>query len=307
MFLFEQNQLKILYTGDFRFEWPQFTVFIIYFNFFLIFRLRLKDVQKISALKDVSSSSAIYTDAIYIDSTFFSKSYPYFPTQFESTNKICELIDEWLAKGRDYKILLKTPARYGYEYLFLTIFKRFGQKIHVNETIFNNYQYIPELDNCFTTKGDCCNIHACYSSINKQTRNLLCCQPKYNTAMVRIIKISAMAWINLQAHDDICRKDSENFIRVCYSNHPSYNELKDFLMYLHPKKVELNVITNRNQQLLNIATIMENFNDNIDKIVVPNSLGFLNFGNIKFNDPTNDHDDQDVGVLSHLLITQRRV
>lgn len=213
-------------------------------NWFWLFRLQLKDLKKIVGLKD-TTNQCIQLNTAYIDSTFFSKDYQEFPTQFESIALINDLIKVWLAKGHNFKISLRTSARYGYEILFKAIFDHFHERIHVNDIEIEKYKFIPELDHCFTSNAAESRIHACYTTM-KKNQLTLCCDPNGDSKYIRVIKPSAMIWRNWKKYCPSSSTDvddaSQQFIRVCYSNHSSYNEIKDLLLYLRPHRVQLNVL-----------------------------------------------------------------
>lgn len=212
-----------------------------------------------TALKD-SLGSPISIDKMYIDSTFFSHVYPHFPDQFRSAKRICDVIEEWLGQSTKHVVSLKMPARYGYEFLFKEIAKRTNRKIHINNDEMIKYRYIPELDNIFTTLSRTSQIHACFDYNNKNGKYLTC-NPDIDPAMVRVIKPTAMIWTDWTKNTDLVKKEPNEHFRVCYSNHSSYMEIRDFLEYLHPKDVELNVIptdaVRKKQMMDELAEIMK--------------------------------------------------
>lgn len=180
-------------------------------------------------------------DTAYIDSTFFSCDYQNFPDQIRSAKEICDIINEWLSKSSRHVISLKFPARYGYELLFIKIGTMLDVKIHINEDEMEKYRYIPELDNIFTTNTRKSRIHACFDYKNKNGK-LLTCNPELDPALILVIKPTAMIWKEWEDSLEIVKKDANDNVRVCYSNHSSMSEIRDFLIYLKPKKVELNVV-----------------------------------------------------------------
>lgn len=56
------------------------------------------------------------------------------------------------------------------------------------------------------------------------------------------INLSAMRWSNWNVHDEIFEKIRDNYYSICYATHNSLDEIQDFITYLKPKKVYLNVI-----------------------------------------------------------------
>lgn len=194
-------------------------------------------MQKVKSLKN----SVGLLRTIYIDSTFLNKSYLKFPEQIRSAKAICDIIKEWLSKSSKNVISLKMPARYGYELLFLEIGKRLKLKIHINDSEMTKYRYIPELDNIFTALPHKSQIHACFDYYNKNGK-LLTCNPDLDPELIRVIKPTAMIWTEWEESLDFVKREPNENIRVCYSNHCSMTEIKDFLTFLQPTNVELNVV-----------------------------------------------------------------
>lgn len=188
-------------------------------------------------------------DTIYIDSTFLNKNYRNFPGQIRSAIAICKLIKEWLDKSAKHVVSLKMPARYGYELLFMEIGRRLRKPIHINEEELMKYKYIPELDGIFTTKANNSTIHACFDYQNKNSKTLTC-NPELDPALIRVIKPTAMVWKEWDETSDFVRREANEFVRVCYSNHSSLSEIRDFLVYLKPKKLEFNVVPSNPSQKL---------------------------------------------------------
>lgn len=270
MFIFETIDHRILYTGDFR--------------------ISLKDLKNLKSFRS-SLSEVLSFDAIYFDSTFFDQNYLQFPTQVESAERICKLIRDWLSKGSSYFIILKTPARYGYEYLFIEIARIMKMKIHVDHSEFKKYCYIPEMDNCVTIDGTSTQIHACFDLLSNNHRNLKC-RNINDPSFLRVIRPSAMIWKDWDKTKDIVQTLNNEIYRVCYSNHASYNEIVDLILYLKPKKIEMNVLPLSDSAKLsmknNILKLMteyssSNLSNNLDSI---KSNLIFNFDNIKSNTNT---------------------
>lgn len=52
-----------------------------------------------------------------------------------------------------------------------------------------------------------------------------------------------MIWTKWQPNQAIFEGElDKQIVRVCYSNHASYTEVRDLLLYLRPKSIELNVV-----------------------------------------------------------------
>lgn len=194
-------------------------------------------MQKVKLLKNLVGS----INTVYVDSTFLNVNYLNFPDQIRSAKAICNIIKEWLSGNSKHIISLKMPARYGYELLFIEIGKRLKIKIHVNADEMTNYKYIPELDNVFTTNSQHSRIHACFDYHNKNGKYLTC-DPKLDPALIRVIKPTAMVWREWSESMEFVKREANEIVRVCYSNHSSMSEIHDFLNYLQPKNVELNVV-----------------------------------------------------------------
>ncbi|GAB0097834.1 protein artemis [Sergentomyia squamirostris] len=209
MLLFESPKIRVLYTGDFR--------------------LRLKDIENLRVLQGIRGN----VDIVYLDSTFLRRDYAMFPSRVNSTNEIIRYIEEWIRQSPDHVVSLKTPGRYGQEYLFKEIHRRTGRSLHVDVTNLSNYAHIPDMDGVVTIDGSKCQIHACWE---------FCHCLKGGTKKIRTIKPTAMIWKNYKLSDGISQQISETFVRVCYSSHSSYEEIRDFILFLRPQRVELNVI-----------------------------------------------------------------
>ncbi|CAO1327886.1 unnamed protein product [Diamesa tonsa] len=213
MYLFETDKKTILYTGDFR--------------------ISLKNLENIKQLKELQDHDFL---VIYMDSTFFKKSFSKFPTQTESVEKIIELVDNWTKKSKHHKVHLNVPARYGYEYLLMELYKSLKQRIYIpEEEVYQQYLTISNLDNCVT---------------NKELESQIILTPKYlknisekpKTDLVLNIKLSAWFWTKWSEKKPFVSSIDTNNVRVCYATHSSYDELKAFLLFLKPSKVFLNVI-----------------------------------------------------------------
>lgn len=215
MFLIENHEKRILYTGDFR--------------------LNQKELNRIRALTEYKSA----IDEIYLDSTFLSHNYRNFPLQEQSCEAIASLIKEWTSKGSHKKILLHTSARYGYEWLYIELYKSLKMKIHVKESEYDSYRYIPEMDDVILCHSQGTQIHACNKGIKD-----CCCNAFSNKDEIRTIRISAMIWQNWERAKGCILQDpsSKQLYRVCYSNHASLNEIREMLMFFKPKEVYLNVL-----------------------------------------------------------------
>lgn len=262
--------------------------------------MQLKNIKKLTSLKD-PFKQPIRLDAIYVDSTFFDKTYLEFPTQFDSNKVICNLIDEWTQKGSEYVVILRTPARYGYEFLFQTIYEQTRLKIHINESEMDQYRYFPELDNCFTTDARrACQIHASYSYYDRNSKKLTC-QPDKDAKFIRVIKPSALIWTEYEPNKQIWKYDC-GWHRVCYSNHSSYSEIRDLLLYLKPKSVQFNVLPQspekRKEYDRNLQEIMALYESDISDCTASSDGESIDFRNIKLKPNGNGRKSIDLGRIA---------
>lgn len=246
MFLFETDTKAILYTGDFR--------------------ISLKNLENIKQLKELRNHDNV---VIYMDSTFFKKSFSTFPTQTESVQKIIELVDSWIKKSklhkgkkvilkmRDFKksciflVHLKVPARYGYEYLLMELNKTLKQGIYIPEAkVYEQYLTISNLDNCVTNDA--------LSQIILTPKYLSTIPEKQKDELVLTLQLSAWFWTNWNEKKPFVSSINANSIRVCYATHCSYNELKAFLVFLKPTKVFLNVIPTNSDEKREMMQELQN-------------------------------------------------
>lgn len=216
MFLFESED-NILYTGDYR--------------------INPRDIPKFKAFYD-SLNIKKRIDSVYLDTTFFLKSYAKFPPRAESLEEICSIIKDWISRSDKHVVGLDTSAKYGYEYLFIEIYKQFKMPIHVNDEIFEFYSRVPEMDHAVTRSKDKTKIHSACGT----TYKTVC--PNAIAFKVKVIKISAFRWKSENLENGISEQ-TQNTHFVCYSTHASYEEGVELLKFLKPKRVEANVLHNK--------------------------------------------------------------
>lgn len=174
------------------------------------------------------------------------------------------------------------------------------------------YKFIPEMDDCFSTDCRKCKIHACFSTRGNDGD----CLVIKKSQNVRIIKPSAFIWTNWNCGNEIINKDKEVY-RVCYSNHSGYNEIQDFIKYLQPKRIELNVVSDNLTKMngyLNEIMCKYQIESSPERETLTNKN--IYFTNIQLNGDKkktpikleqilmedNDYD----GGRSHLLLKRRR-
>lgn len=255
-------------------------------------------------------------DALYVDSTFFSHQYQHFPTQSESIETIIKLTEDWLQKDNKNIVILRPPANYGYEYLLIKLSEHFDKKIHVTGPVFEDYIHIPDFDSHIDDlKRSSGRIHLCSSAytmgINWHKKKCSCL-PALNEKFICIIRPTAMKWSNLQKTDlhHEAHGSIENVHFVCYSNHASYDEIKHFIQYLKPKKVNLNVIPDdvkRRLKMENALNLIQNEYQKMDlkakcDVDLASEYRFSKIVSAKLTRSTLSLDDD----ISHIKIRRRQ-
>ncbi|CAO1366603.1 unnamed protein product [Diamesa serratosioi] len=232
MFLFETDTKAILYTGDFR--------------------TSLKNLGNIKQFKELRDHDNV---VIYMDSTFFKKSFSKFPTQTESVQKIIELVDNWIKKSNHHKVHLNVPARYGYEYLLMELYRTLEHRIYIPEDkVYEQYLTISNLDNCVTNDG-------LKSQIILAPKYLSNIPEKQKTDLVLKLQLSAWFWTNWNEKKPFVSLINANNVRVCYATHSSYDELKAFLVLLKPIKVFLNVVPTNSDEKREMINELQDIQD----------------------------------------------
>ncbi|XP_076380198.1 protein artemis isoform X5 [Megalopta genalis] len=211
MFLFERDNLLVLYTGDFR--------------------INPMDFPKLKGLHYHKNSKLVprtFTK-IYLDTTFLSNDFPSFPSRIKSMTKMRDVVQNWLSEDPRNVVILECSANYGSEFLFVELSKLLNMKIHIKDFIYNSYCRIGELSNHVTNDAYSTPIHACK---NKFTSPNLYCRHDVSIENILIIIPSVMKWRKKDTSivgtwDDV----KERTFNICYSTHSSYNELRAFLQY----------------------------------------------------------------------------
>lgn len=211
MFLFETNERNILYTGDFR--------------------MHPHDVKKVKAFYD-SFGNKKHIYKIYMDTTFFFNRYQQFPSRKQSLDQLCTIIKKWISQGDHYIINILTSARYGYEFVFMEIFKQILMPVHVDTEQYNFYSLIPDMDQSVTKDESETQIYSSFGNkcngINKIK------SPQYK---IRNIKLSAMRWNTPKLKSGIWEDDGD-IIYICFSTHASFEECSELIKFLKPEYVE---------------------------------------------------------------------
>jgi DNA cross-link repair 1C protein len=133
MLLFEGSQGTVLYTGDFRLYSHQSN------------RHRIILSKKL-------------IDTLYIDMTFFEPSIRQLPEREQACQKLIHFIQE-----HDQRYFyLKTSARVGYEYVYISLHQHFRILIHVNSEQYHLYDCLPQVQQALTINPNSTRLHACW-------------------------------------------------------------------------------------------------------------------------------------------------
>lgn len=237
MFLFELEEKTVLYTGDYR--------------------VGINDLKKYSAFYSLGKLKTI--SRLYLDTTFCKASFSKLPLRQESLQNIYKIVKEWIKLSKKHIIEISLSARYGSEYLFLELAKHFNMPIHVSLETYKTYKYIPEMDKAVTVKGTETQIHAGCGGNMKRS----CAQ---DNSLIRVIIPSTLWWENYDFSKGSMTVTEKGDYRVCYSCHASYEEIKQFILFLQPKAIEPCVMPNNckdKEIMLNLLEdIMKTYQDN---------------------------------------------
>lgn len=232
MFLFEYEQI-LLYTGDIR--------------------IRVNELKKYKELYDSTGNlKKIYN--IYLDTTFFKKTYEHFPLREQSIKAFCDLINDWLKKNLNNQVSILTPAKYGSEYLFIETYQHLNQPIHVDEEKYKLYKCFPEMDKVVTLDATKTRIHNYCSGWNRWNK---ICLTEDNINILNI-KPSAMIWHNYNAEDSIVKDTYSKTKSVCYSSHSSYTELIDIIKFLKPLNITPCVEPKQEKEMSEMRDLIKN-------------------------------------------------
>lgn len=134
-----------------------------------------------------------------------------------------------------FLVNLVVPARYGYEYLLMELSSKLNEKIFIHEAdVYEQYSAISRLDACVTNYERKARIFL------KPT--FVASTLKFDEREVMNLQLSAMFWTNWKRGAPFVLKTAKRSYRVCYATHNSFSEIRDFLLFIKPKKVHLNVL-----------------------------------------------------------------
>lgn len=155
-----------------------------------------------------------------------------------------------------FLVNLWTPARYGYEYLLIELYSRLKSVVYIHESeVYEEYSFISDLEKCITKHSKNARIFVKPTYLNFKSedgRNFL------------NIWLSAMFWKNWNG-GPFELKTSDNSYRVCYATHNSYREIYDFLSYLKPKKIRLNVLPPDEEEKRKMINLIDSIQQNYSK------------------------------------------
>ena len=144
---------------------------------------------------------------------------------------------------------IQVPARYGYEYLLIELSKMLKEKIFIRECdVFEQYSSISHLNSCVTNNQDVrIFLEPTYLKFDRKHSDD--CKNYLN------LQLSAMFWMNWNGGSFV-HKTGPNSYRVCYATHNSYEETRELLSYLKPKKVYLNVLSEDAEEKLEMLNLV---------------------------------------------------
>ncbi|XP_014205476.1 protein artemis [Copidosoma floridanum] len=219
MFLFNFNNKRILYTGDFR--------------------INKEDFPKLKSLHygNATQLLPLPIDKVYLDTTFMNLNFLEFPSRTESSKELCLAVKEWIDKDPRNVVILEISALYGSEFIYMELNKKLNKKIHVKDHVYRVYSRMSILADCVTNLGETTPIHACTNKSFLKPVGLKCREDVQSQNILTIIP-SVQKWAGKNTaviiEWDKVKKQTKN---VCYSTHPSYNELNSFIMYFKPKEI----------------------------------------------------------------------
>ncbi|XP_022832135.1 protein artemis-like isoform X1 [Spodoptera litura] len=200
MYLFEYENQKILFTGDFR--------------------ISKNDVAKYKHLQN--NGEPIQIDALYVDTTFQDK--PYIPKRSEVVSNLIPHINKWLAENEKNKVVLSVSAMFGYEGACNQIYDEIKIKANVNEDDWAIYRQFPKQIYGVTNEES-------RIALRKKNKERI---PKHTLDVV----FSAFSWRSPNLDEKFLVKEGLQRIKVCYSTHCGRDELIHFINYLKPRRIK---------------------------------------------------------------------
>ena len=143
-------------------------------------------------------------------------------------------------------------------------------------TKLNEKIFIPE-DDVFDQYTTISRLNACVTKNEQKSRIFL--KPTFVSDRIKFdekvdvlnLQLSAMFWTNWKRGTSFVLQTGKKSYRVCYATHNSCNEIRDFLTFIKPKKVNLNVLPLNNdqkQEMFNqIKSIQDQYVEKTSEIV----------------------------------------
>lgn len=242
MFLIEFSGRRVLYTGDFR--------------------IRVEELKKIKGRLTNEDGTVIPIHDLHLDTTFaFTSSLDDFPTRESSEKLIIEQIERWKWEiGSTLKVFISLPYRYGIEYLYLSLSKKFRKPISVHD--YDSYARVEEISphviSFESASDDDWFIHACI-----QKNCSLSHAPD-----VKAMKPCALTF--LKSKNKSFKVDPKHGVpfedgrvwKVFYSSHCSLQELQDVVTFLEPKNIYPNVNNEESEKTITDLLLKKNLTPN---------------------------------------------
>ena len=228
--------MRILYTGDFRWEEPVF--------------------RDLSFLRRFHPPTTPLSN-LYVDTTFCAdETLPAFPSRLEVARRILAEVSKWLDEdpikdpnGFDSASRLvhfNAKLRCGHEKLFALLVDRLGMKVHIEEDRLSDYGNLDQITSMFTIDAASTRLHACRYDMNQSTNSCFAS----SSSRVLTITASTQWWIrggggagagrvgatSSSSSDVFMERTSPNCLRFLYSVHPSPEELHLLLTTLKPTR-----------------------------------------------------------------------
>ncbi|XP_065187635.1 protein artemis-like [Sycon ciliatum] len=223
MFLFEGTHGNVLYTGDFR--------------------LAVGDSARLSALQTCSGSAKDFA-AVYLDTTFCHPAVPRLPCRSLTRAVVLSAVERWLAQGESHYVVVRAPT-FGYEHVWVALHERFGMPIHVSDRVLGYYtKSLSEVAQCLTSDASVTRLHSCRwdSSITTSYRSHLPCGhvPSCGAGKPSImhVKMSVMSFVRGNCIPESGVVEHAHGIHAVHSMHASYDEARDLVTFLSPRRVQ---------------------------------------------------------------------
>lgn len=210
MFLFEVNDVCVLFTGDFRYD--------------------ACDISKLKLLKNTDGSLK-KIDNIYLDTTFAYEEYKDFPSREQSLQAILTEISKWLKDNKENVVNLELPARFAYEFVFVSIFEYLNIKVHVTPAKIMLYRNISDIIESVTSDSNS-RIHACSSHTSSCVRG-----EGKRPLTIRLCTMLFKDSFVQNCGGGLYKSGDKSEIKIFYATHSSLNELRTFVKHISPIKV----------------------------------------------------------------------